>query len=69
MKKAIIIGASSGIGKALANVLSKNGYILGLVSRRDDLLKELQNELPNKSFIKKIDIYTFQFKNWQAELQ
>lgn len=55
-KKAIVIGASSGIGKALAMVLSKNGYILGLVARREQSLKELQNELPNKSFIKKIDI-------------
>lgn len=55
-KKAIIIGASSGIGKALAKVLSKKGYILGLIARREELLKELQTELPNKSFIKKIDI-------------
>ncbi len=55
-KKAIIIGASSGIGKALSKVLSKNGYILGLIARREELLKDIQNELPNKSFIKKIDI-------------
>lgn len=68
MKKAIVIGASSGIGKALAKILSKNGYILGLVARREELLKELQNELPNKSFIKKIDITQSNATNLLFEL-
>ena len=55
-KKAIIIGASSGIGKALAYVLSKEGYEVGLVARRTDLLLELQKALTTKSYIKQIDI-------------
>ena len=45
MKKAIVIGASSDIGKELSKVLSEDAYIVGLVSRRDNLLIELQNEL------------------------
>lgn len=68
MKKAIVIGASSGIGKAIAKVLSKNDYILGLVARREELLKELQKELPNKSFIKKIDITHLDATNLLFEL-
>ncbi len=56
MKKAIIIGASSGIGMELAKILSKENYIVGLASRRVNLLKELQKELPNKSFVKYMDI-------------
>ncbi|MEJ6952595.1 SDR family NAD(P)-dependent oxidoreductase [Natronospora cellulosivora (SeqCode)] len=56
MKKAIIIGASSGIGKELTKVLSENNYQLGLVARRTELLKELQNELKTKSFLKSFDI-------------
>lgn len=56
LKKAIIIGASSGIGKELARVLSKEGYIVGLVARRTGNLLELQEQLPNKSFIKTVDI-------------
>ncbi len=68
MKKAIIIGASSGIGKALAKALSNNDYILGLVARREGLLKELQKELPNKSFIKKIDITKTQAPDFLFEL-
>jgi short-subunit dehydrogenase len=55
-KKAIIMGASSGIGKELAKILSRDGYIVGLAARRTDLLAELQKELPNKSFVKQIDI-------------
>lgn len=55
-KKAIIIGASSGIGKALAHVLSGEGYEVGLVARRIDLLLELQKSLTTKSYVKQIDI-------------
>ncbi len=56
MKKAIIIGATSGIGKELARILSRNKYIVGLAGRRIHLLNDLKKELPNDSFIKKIDV-------------
>jgi len=56
MKKAIIIGASSGIGRELANILSKDNYILGLAARRDELLIQLQKELDTDSYVKHIDI-------------
>jgi short-subunit dehydrogenase len=56
MKKAIIIGASSGIGKELAKILSGRGYILGLAARRFPLLAEVQSELPERSYIKRLDI-------------
>src|SRR6185295_9173800 len=56
MAKAIIIGAYSGIGRALAQVFAEQGYEVGLVARRFELLKELQQQLPTKSFIKQIDI-------------
>ncbi len=56
MHKAIIIGASSGIGRELAKVLARNGYALGLVGRRLDLLLSLQQEVAHSSFTKQIDI-------------
>lgn len=56
MKKAIIIGASSGIGKELAKILSKNQYILGLAARRVELLNNLQDELKTETYVKYIDI-------------
>jgi short-subunit dehydrogenase len=45
MKSAIVIGASSGIGRALAVALSLEGYRVGVVARRTDLLAQLQAEL------------------------
>ena len=56
MHKAIIIGASSGIGRELAKVLAKNGYSLGLAGRRIDLLLSLQQEVAASSFTKQIDV-------------
>lgn len=56
MKSAIIIGASSGIGRALAVTLSRDGYRLGLVARRGDLLNELKTELATPSVIKVTDV-------------
>ena len=55
MKKAIVIGASSGIGRALAKILFQNGYELGVMARRLPLLEDLCNELGRDVFIGKID--------------
>ena len=44
--KALITGASSGIGKDLAKILADKGYELILVARDEQRLKELQEEFP-----------------------
>jgi short-subunit dehydrogenase len=56
MKKVIIIGASSGIGKELAKILASNDYEVGITSRRTDLLNELAAELPTKVHVASIDV-------------
>jgi short-subunit dehydrogenase len=56
MKKAIVIGASSGIGKELARVLVKKDYKVGITGRRISLLMELQKENPDKYIIEPFDI-------------
>lgn len=47
MQKAIIVGATSGIGKSLALLLADNGYKVGIIGRRENLLAELHTEKPN----------------------
>lgn len=49
MSKAIFItGASSGIGKALAFEMGKKGYRLALTARREDMLREIREEINRK---------------------
>ena len=54
--KALITGASSGIGKEMAKILSHKGYDLILVARRKKRLEELKKELPTKVKIITLDI-------------
>jgi len=56
IKKAIIIGASSGIGMQLAQVLSQDGVVLGLTGRRIELLDNLKKKLSTETYIKPMDI-------------
>ena len=56
MKKAIIIGASSGIGYELAVQLADLGYQLGLMARREERLTELSDRLPGQHFVQVTDL-------------
>ena len=51
MKKAIVIGASSGIGREVARLLIKEGWTVGAAARREERLKEL-----GAAAIEKIDV-------------
>lgn len=55
-RTAIILGASSGIGRALAKIMDREGYTLGLFSRRLNLLESLQGELTHTAHIQTLDI-------------
>lgn len=56
MKKAIIVGATSGIGKGLAQKLADENFNVGITGRRTDLLNELKNQKPNSFYTKTFDI-------------
>ncbi len=54
--KAIIIGATSGIGRELAIILAQHGYTLGLTGRREPLLAELRQTLPTQVFTQPMNV-------------
>lgn len=53
---AVITGASSGIGRDMARVLSEKGYDLILIARRKDRLEKLKKELTTNVEIISMDI-------------
>lgn len=58
MKRAIIIGATSGIGNQLAKTLAKNGYKVGITGRRKIELEKLQQNKPDIYEISPFDCAT-----------
>ena len=56
VQKAIIVGASSGIGWELAIQLADAGYQLGLMARREDRLHELAEKLPGTHWVQYADV-------------
>ena len=56
MKKIIIIGASSGIGRNLANLYAETDAKIGLIGRREEKLKELYRLNPDKYIYKICDV-------------
>ncbi len=55
MKKAIIIGATSGIGRTLAQILTDNDYKVGITGRRLEKLETLKKSNPEKYIINAYD--------------
>jgi short-subunit dehydrogenase len=56
VKKAIIVGASSGLGRELARLMAKDGWALGLASRNLGALESLRLELGGTVFIQALDV-------------
>jgi short-subunit dehydrogenase len=56
MKKAIIIGATSGIGKSLCEILIQQGYVVGITGRRIDLLQSIQQQHPDAIYYQPLDV-------------
>ena len=45
LPKAVVVGASSGIGAAIARKLAQEGYMVALLARRQDQLDEMAEEI------------------------
>jgi len=55
IKRAIIVGASVGMGKQLAKDLAADGYIVGMAARRIELLEQIQQEISTQTYIMQMD--------------
>ena len=55
-KKAVIVGASSGIGRQVASMLIADGWHLGLAARRKEPLMELKKMAPERVEVMYIDV-------------
>lgn len=56
MKRAIIIGATSGIGQEVAKCFLQKGWKLGLAGRRTSRLQEIQQLAPERIEIQTLDV-------------
>lgn len=56
MKRAIIVGASSGIGHEVARLLIMQGWTVGVAARRTDKLEDLKNYAPERVVTAQIDV-------------
>ena len=62
---ACITGATSGIGKATAQIFAKNGYDLILTGRREERLSQISDKLSRKYAIN-IKTLCFDIRKWKA---
>lgn len=56
MKKAVVIGASSGIGRELSVQLLQKGYAVGVMARRVPLLESFRDGAQGEVFVEGIDV-------------
>ena len=56
MKRAVVIGASSGIGREVSKILLSEGWHVGLAARRVELLDELKAEAQGQALTAGIDV-------------
>ena len=56
MKRIMIIGATSGIGRGLAEQYLRENCLVGITGRRENLLKELFNQNQDQVFYQVCDI-------------
>ncbi len=56
MKRIIIVGATSGIGREVALLFAQKGWTVGIAGRRKDRLEEVQRLFPDQIQMEEIDI-------------
>lgn len=56
LKRVLVVGASSGIGRELARLYAREGHILGIMGRRTELLEEIRTEFPGQVTVGTLDV-------------
>ena len=56
MKRAIVMGASAGMGREVSKLLLADGWHLGIAARRVERLRELKREFPGHIVVQQIDV-------------
>src|SRR5829696_9089118 len=56
IKRIIIVGATSGIGRKMAELYAEKGNVVGITGRRNDLLEEIKSHFHNKIEIECFDV-------------
>ncbi len=68
IKTALITGASSGIGSALAHELAEHGYNLILMARRAELLQQLKTDIQNKHSSAKVVVVASDVSDYEKHM-
>lgn len=68
MRRILILGASSGLGKYLANAYINKGDIVGIGARRVEELEKIKAQSPQTVFSKEIDVSKPEAKDRVGEL-
>lgn len=55
---AVVVGATSGIGREIARALARSGWRVGIAGRRADRLRALQAETPGIEALRVLDVQT-----------
>ncbi len=56
MRKIIVLGATSGIGREVSRIYAGKGCLVGITGRRQELLQELEQEAPDRYVAASFDI-------------
>ena len=56
LKRVIVVGATSGIGREVALCMLRRGWLLGVAGRREDALEELRKNYPEQVVAYPIDV-------------